>query len=73
MKKTLTAEQIDEIVTKEADDLSKWEEPIQVKAPRAISLRLSPQLIQKAKFLASLHKSKDYQTYLEKSSKSGFN
>ena len=66
MKKKLTEEQIDVIVTKQADDLSKWESPVRVKAPQAISLRLSPQLIQKAKFLASLHKSKGYQSYLEK-------
>ncbi len=65
-KRKLTEDQIDEIVIKEADDLSKWESPVHVKAPQAISLRLSPQLIQKAKFLATLHKSKGYQSYLEK-------
>lgn len=37
MKEKLTEEQIDEIVAKEADDLSKWEAPIYVKAPQAIS------------------------------------
>ena len=66
MKQKLTEKQIDAIVTKEADDLSKWDASIHVKAPKAISLRLSPQLIQKARFLASVHKSKNYQSYLEK-------
>jgi len=64
--KKLTNEQIDEIVTKESDDLSKWEEPIEVKAPQAILLRLSPELIQKIKFLATIHKTDNYQNWLEK-------
>lgn len=62
--KKLTEEEIDEIVIREADDLSKWEEPIQVKAPQATSIRLSPQTIQKAKLLASIHKAQ-YQAWLE--------
>jgi len=64
--KKLTIEQIDEIVTKESDDLSKWEEPIEVKAPQAVLLRLSPELIQKIKFLATIHKTDNYQNWLEK-------
>ncbi len=64
--KKLTIEQIDEIVIKESDDLSKWEEPIEVKAPQAILLRLSPELIQKIKFLATIHKTDNYQNWLEK-------
>jgi len=64
--KKLTNEQIDEIVTKESDDLSKWEEPIEVKAPQAVLLRLSPELIQKIKFLATIHKTDNYQNWLEK-------
>ena len=64
--KKLTNEQIDEIVTIESDDLSKWEEPIEVKAPQAILLRLSPELIQKIKFLATIHKTDNYQNWLEK-------
>ncbi len=64
--KKLTDEQIDEMVIKEADDLSKWVTPIKVRAPQAISLRLSPELIQKIKFLATLHKTDNYQNWLEK-------
>ena len=64
--KKLTNEQIDEIVTIESDDLSKWEEPIEVKAPQAVLLRLSPELIQKIKFLATIHKTDNYQNWLEK-------
>lgn len=64
--KKLTDEQIDEMVIKEADDLSKWDEPIKVKAPQAISLRLSAELIQKIKFMATIHKTDTYQNWLEK-------
>lgn len=64
--KKLTNEQIDEMVTRESDDLSKWEEPIEVNAPQAISLRLSAELIQKIKFLATIHKTDNYQNWLEK-------
>ena len=67
--KKLTNEQIDEIVIKESDDLSKWEEPIEVKAPQAVLLRLSPELIQKIKFLATIHKTDNYQNWLEKTIK----
>jgi predicted DNA binding CopG/RHH family protein len=64
--KKLTEEKIDEIVIKEADDLSKWEKPIRVKAPQAISIRLSAELIQKVKLLAKIHKTNNYQDWLEK-------
>lgn len=42
----LSEKDMDEIVIKEADDLTKWEEPVAVKAPKAISLQLSPELVQ---------------------------
>lgn len=61
----LSEEEIDEIVVKEANDLTKWEKPIAVKAPKAISLRLSPELIQKAKFFAETHKIENYREWLE--------
>ncbi|MFQ5770035.1 MAG: hypothetical protein ACE5HX_05840 [bacterium] len=64
--KKLKDEDIDEIVIKDANDLSKWENPIQVKAPQAISLRLSPELIQKIKILAKIHKKNNYHKWLEK-------
>lgn len=69
MKKHLeniTEKEVDEIVIREANDLTKWEEPIQVKAPQATSIRLSPQIIQKVKFLASVHKEREYQNWLKR-------
>ena len=61
----LSEKEIDEIVIKEADDLTKWEKPIAVKMRRAISLQLSPELVQKAKFLAETHKAENYREWLE--------
>lgn len=61
----LSEEAVDEIVVKEANDLTKWGKPITVKAPKAISLQLSPELIQKARFFAETHKIKNYQEWLE--------
>ena len=46
--------------------MTKWEEPIQVKGASAIALRLSPELLQKAKRLAAMHKISNYQEWLEK-------
>jgi len=63
-KKKLTEEKIDAIVTKEADDFTKWEEPILVKPTNVTSIRLSPETIRKAKYLAKIHKFRGYQTWL---------
>ncbi len=64
--KKLKDTEIDEIVIKDADDLSKWEKPIKVKAPQAIALRLSPELIQKIQNFAKIHNKNNYQNWLEK-------
>ena len=64
-KRKFTEEEVDEIVTKEADDFTKWEEPILVKPAGATSIRLSPETIKKAKYLAKIHKFRGYQTWLK--------
>ncbi len=61
----LSAEEIDEIVVAEADDLSRWEEPIVVRPTRVISIRLSPEIIAKAKYFAQVYKARGYQTWLK--------
>jgi hypothetical protein len=65
-KKKLTEQEIDEIVASEADDITKWEDPISVKPEGAISIRLSTDTIRKAKYLAKLHKYRGYQTWLKR-------
>lgn len=62
MKRKMTEEDIDKIVISEADDMSKWEKPITVKPT---SIRFSPAIIEKAKYLARLHKTRGYQTWLK--------
>lgn len=65
-KRELTEQVIDEIVTSETNDISKWEEPISVKPSGAASIRLSPDTIRKAKYFAKLHKYRGYQTWLKR-------
>ncbi len=64
-KRELTEQEIDEIVISEANDISKWEEPISVKPSGAASIRLSPDTIRKAKYFAKLDKYRGYQTWLK--------
>ena len=61
----LAEEKIDEIVTKEAEDLTRWEAPILVKPAGVGSIRLSLETIRKAKHLAKLHKLRGYQAWLK--------
>ena len=61
-QKKMTEEEIDSIVISEADDMSKWEKPVTVKPT---SIRFSPEIIEKAKYLARLHKTRGYQTWLK--------
>ncbi len=61
-KKRLTEEEIDRLIIAEADDMTKWGKPIAVKPT---SIRFSPLIIEKAKYLAKLHKARGYQTWLK--------
>ena len=61
-KKRLTEEEIDNIVIAEADDMTKWEKPITVKPTVVL---FSKSIIEKAKYLAKLHKARGYQMWLK--------
>lgn len=61
-KKRLAEEEIDRLIIAEADDMTKWEKPIAVKPT---SIRFSPSIIEKAKYLAKVHKARGYQTWLK--------
>ena len=61
-KRKLTEGEIDRLVVAEANDMTKWGEPVSVKPT---SIRLSPSIIQKAKYLARLHKTRGYQTWIK--------
>jgi len=53
--KKLTEDEIDEIVTAEADDDSAWEKPIKVRRPSGTKVPLPSELAARAAFFARLH------------------
>lgn len=53
--KKLTEDEIDEIVTAEADDDSAWEKPIRVRRPKRAKVPLPSELAARAAFFARLH------------------
>ena len=53
--KKLTEDEIDELVTAEADDDSAWEKPIKVRRPRGTKVPLPSELAARAAFFARLH------------------
>ncbi len=61
-KKILAEEEIDRLVIAEADDMARWGKAIAVKPT---SIRFLPSTIEKAKYLAKLHKARGYQTWLK--------
>lgn len=51
-KRSLSEEEIDEIVTAHADDESAWEESVRVRPPKSMSLELPSDLVVRAAFCA---------------------
>lgn len=60
----LTEEETDNIVTAEADEVSKWSRPVHVAPGRATALYLSPNTIQKARELVKRKRLRSYQRWL---------
>ena len=60
----LTNEEIDEIVTAEADDESAWTEPIPAHPQQPASIALSGDLAARAAFLARMHREKSLKSWL---------
>jgi hypothetical protein len=58
-RKKLSKEEIDKIVVEQADDDSAWEEPVRVRRGKAASLSIPTELVERASFLARLHRQKD--------------
>ncbi len=54
--KVLSEEEIDEIVTAQADDDSAWEEPIRVHKAKLFSVPLPSELAARVAFFARLHR-----------------
>ena len=65
-KQVLTPEQIDEMVTSQAEDDGAWEKPIEVKRGKAGSFSIPPELAERAAFLARVHHAGGLQEWLTK-------
>jgi hypothetical protein len=62
---SFTQEEIDERVVAEADDDSAWEPAVHVRRKEA-SIGLSASLVQRASFLARLHRERNLQSWIER-------
>ena len=65
-RKSLTEEEIDRIVTLQADDDSAWAKPIQVRRAESASLSIPAELSARAAFLAKLHRERNLEDWLRK-------
>ncbi len=65
-KKSLSEEEIDNLVESQADDDEAWDEPIVVSGRRQASLSLPADLAARAAFLAKLHKEQSTKEWLRR-------
>lgn len=64
MRRKHSEDEIDKVVVAQADDDSAWEEPIQVRRSQTASLSIPAELIERASFLAKLHREKETKEWL---------
>ena len=64
MRKKLSENEIDKVVVAQAEDDSAWDEPIRVRRNKAASLSIPTELIERASFLANLHREKGAREWL---------
>lgn len=64
IKKTLSEEEIDEIVVAQANDDLAWEKPIRVHRTKPASLSIPADLAARAAFLAQLHRKTSVEEWL---------
>ena len=62
--KTLSEQEIDQIVAAQADDDSAWDSPIRVQKAKPASLSIPANLAARAAFLARLHRTKNVDDWL---------
>ncbi|MEW6236980.1 MAG: hypothetical protein AB1656_16470 [Candidatus Omnitrophota bacterium] len=63
-KKNLSEQEIDRIVTEQADNDDAWEKPVRVRRSKPISLPLPARLAARAAFLSQLHRAKNVEEWL---------
>ena len=66
LKPKLTQDQIDRVVTAQADDDSAWQKAIVVKRPKSASLSIPAELAARAAFLARLHRESRVDKWVER-------
>jgi hypothetical protein len=64
VRKKLSEEEIDRAVVAQAEDDSAWEEPIRVQRGKAATVSIPAELVQRASFLAKLHRDKGAKEWL---------
>lgn len=62
----MTEEEIDTIVTAQAEDETAWEQPVTVKRGRATSVSLPAALAERAAFFARVHREKSLDNWLKR-------
>ncbi|MFZ5912289.1 MAG: hypothetical protein ACOYYU_19975 [Chloroflexota bacterium] len=60
----MTEAEIDELVEKQADDESAWDEPVRVRKTKGASISIPPDLAARAAFLAKLHRKSNMEEWL---------
>ncbi len=63
-KKKLSEQEIDRIVTAQADDDAAWEKPVRVRRTKPASVAIPADLAARAAFLARLHRTKSIDEWL---------
>ena len=66
LKPKLTQDQIDRVVTAQADDDSAWQKAIVVRRPKSASLSIPAELAARAAFLARLHRESRVDKWVER-------
>jgi len=64
MRKKLSEDEVDKFVVAQAEDDSAWEEPIRVRKAKSASLSIPAELVERASFLAMLHREKGAKEWL---------
>jgi len=65
-RKKLTEDEIDEIVTAEADDQTAWDKPIRVRRPKGANVPLPSELAARAAFFARLHRESSVEEWIQR-------
>lgn len=64
-KKVLSEDEIDELVTGQAEDQTAWDKPIRVQRSQAAAFSISAELASRAAFFARLHRAANVEAWIE--------